>query len=352
MTLPNVNVYHSASSGFLSDVQTLSFTQGRRNLTDLYRGGTGVIQGRRPDLLPTLEIGDEIVITIDYGDVATEMLRTFRVADVTITYGEVSSMDTWEIDIEDAFAYLGRGTVTYTATGGDSIFDTAEACCTQNGLTLTENGTTLSYSSAQTITAQNALDVFQTAANTEQARVYAGSGDISWYARDYWQDNLGTVTFSDDGTGTYTYNQLDFGSLADNYADEVVVFPRGSSDVVSGTGIFSYNLDSYSFDTQQAQYLGQYLLGALSVRDSRIRTIQYLCNVQTATNKFAPTSVNVRAAVKFRGSTYNGIVEGYSVFASPTDVRIQLFLSDASFYSFLVLDDTIYGKLDENKLGW
>ena len=355
MTLPTLEIVHTDSSTTLSNVQTYTVTQGRRNLTDLYRAGTGTITGRRPDLLPTMKIGDELTIAIYYSSITYEFANTYRVADVKIIYGEISAMDTWEIEIEDAFAYLGRGSVSYTAIGGESVFDIADAACAQNGLTLNENGTTLAYSSAQTITNQNALDVFQTAANTEQARVYAGGKDLSWYARDYWQDNLTTLTFADDGSGTYTYNELDFGSLAENYADNVIVLPRGASEVVSGSGIFSYNLDSYSFDTQEAQYLGQYLLGSIggdAVRIAKPRTVSYLGNTQTALATFSPVGPLRQIALKFRGTTYYSTVEGFQIFATPTDVRVQLFLADSSFYSFLLLDDSIFGKLDENKLGW
>ena len=355
MTLPSLQIQHVDTSTDLQHVQAYNVTQGRRNLTDLYRGGTGMISGRRPDLLPTMSIGDDLIVSLNYGDLAYEFVNTYRVADVRIMYAEVAAADTWEIDIEDAFAYLGRGTVTYTATGGDSVFDTADAACSQNGITLVENGTTLSYSSAQTITNQNALDVFQTAANTEQARVYAGGDNLAWYARDYWQNNLATVTFSDDGTGDFTYNALDFGSLADNYADQVIVYPRGTSEVVSGSGVFSYNLDSYSFDTAEAQYLGQYLLGSIGgalVKVPRPRTITYLANTQSVPYKFAPIGALKLFAIKFRTSTYYCIAEGYQLFATPAEIRISVFLSDASFYQFFVLDDSIFGKLDENKLGW
>lgn len=355
MTLPTVEIYHTDSATFIQNVQTYNVSQGRRNLTDVYRGGSGTITGRRPDLLPTLAIGDEVLVTLSYGNILYEFANTYRIADVKVIYGEVSSKDTYEIEIEDAFAYLGRGTVTFTAAGGESVFDIADAACSQNGLTLNENGTTLAYTSAQTITNQNALDVFQTAANTEQARVWAGGKDLSWYARDYWQSNLTTVTFSDDGTGSYTYTALDFGSLADNYADQVTVLPRGTSEVVTGSGVFNYNLDSYSFSIQEAQYLGQYLLGSIGgakVLEPRPRTITYLANTQTPNNKFSPLAALRLLAIKFRGTTYYCFGEGYQVFATPTDIRVTVFLSDASFFEFFVLDDALFGKLDENKLGW
>ena len=352
MALPNVGVYHNASSTYLNDVQSLTMRQGRMNVSDVYRGGTATVTGRDPDSLPTLAIGDEIIVTIDFGDPTYELLRTFRVADFRISYGIVSNQDTYTVDLEDAFAFLGRGTVTYTALSGDSVFDTAYEACDQNGVVLTENGTTASETNAQTLVAANALDVLQTCITTEQARVYAGSSDLSWYSRGYWLANLNTVTFSDDGTGTFTYTGIDFGSKADDYATEVIVSVRGGSDVVSGVGDFSIGVNSYSVSTAEAEYLGDYLLGTLSVTDATIQSLTYQAHTQTALAVFGPVGVNALCSVKFRGSTYRGIVEGYSLSATPQSVNVTLNLSDASFYNFFVLDDPVLGKLDENKLGW
>lgn len=352
MGLPTVGVYHNPSSTYLNDVQGLTMRQGRTRVSDVYRGGIATVTGRNPGSLPTLAIGDEITTTIHFGDVAYEMLRTWRIADFRITYGQVSEQDTYTVELEDAFAFLGRGTVTYTATSGDSVFDTADAACSQNGITLVENGTTSSTSNAQTLTAANALDVLQTAITTEQARVYAGGGDLAWYARDYWQANLTPVTFSDDGTGTFTFTQLDFGSRAQDYATEVIVSVRGGSEVVSGTGDFSIGVNSYSVNNAEAGYLGDYLLGTLSVSDATIKQLSYHAHTQTTVAPFAPVGPNRVCVVKFRGTTYRGIVEGYTVSATPQTVNVTVNLSDASFYSFLVLDDAVFGKLDENKLGW
>lgn len=332
-------------------MQAFNFTKGRRKLTDVYRGGSGTITGRRPDLLPAMNIGDTIEIQFTKTG-QLPVVFYFRLSNFRIIYGFTSSADTWEIEIEDAFAYLGRGTVTYNAGFGSDIADLVAAACTQNGLTLNELATETGKMSAQNIVDQNALDVVQTAINTTQARVYAESNFIDWYPRNQWQDALTTFSFSDDGTGTYVFNEIDFGTLADNYADQIIIFPRGGTEAVVGDGVFSYNLDSFSLNQQEAIYLGEWLLGSLVVKTPVVRTLSYSMKAQTAVGVFEPLQDNIQIAVKFRGNNFDGIVEGYQVFADPSDVRIQLFLSDASYYDFFVLNNALFGRLNANKLGW
>jgi hypothetical protein len=54
----------------------------------------------------------------------------------------------------------------------------------------------------------------------------------------------------------------------------------------------------------------------------------------------------------FRGTTYAAIVEGGQCRATPDNVVGTLFLSGQDQNAYLVLDDTTFGKLDENKLGF
>lgn len=336
----------------VDNVQSFNFTQGRRKLTDVYRGGTGTITGRRPDLLPPIKIGDPVLISFNDNGVNTSQLFQFRVSNFRIEYGFTSSMDTWEIEIEDAFAFLGRGTVTHTVVNNDLVSTIADACCIQNFITLNQYGTTSSRSAAQTITNENALDVFQTALNTEQARAYAQGLTMEWYSRDYWQANLTNYFFSDNGTGQYTFNEIDYGTLADNYATQIVIQPRGGTQVLVSSGDFNYYLDSYSLNNQEAIYLGEWLLGSLSVDTPVVRSVSYLINSQTVTNPFAPLQSNSQVSVAFRGNSSIGVVEGFQLFATTSDIRVQLFVSESQYYQYLVLDDATFGTLDVNRLGW
>jgi hypothetical protein len=349
MSLPSVTVKKGATT--ITNVQTCTMTKGKVKVSDNLRPGTATITGRRPDLLPSLEIGDNINVLLYGPDGIQYQEYEYRVADLRVDYGFLSSMDTWTLELEDAFAYLGRALVTRTWTAGTPASTVAYNICADVGIYLGVNATSLSTVSAQIVTDGSALDVFQTLVNTEAALVQAGATGIQWYSRG-WQSSLYYRSFSDDGTGTL-YDALTFGSLADNYADKVVVYPRGGTEVVTGTGIFSYNLDSYSFDTGQATQLGLYMKGVFDVQNSTPLTMSVLLNQDTYPwNMLNATQVGNAVSITFRGNTYNALIEGFTVTSDTTATRITYNLSSTAFYAFLTLNDAVLGRLDYNKLGF
>lgn len=354
MPVPNITVERvTPSSALITNVQTLQLSKGRTKVSDDFRPGTGTINGRRPDLLPALEIGDTVRVTIENPVTFVAVQAVYRVADLTIDYGIVSSMDTWTLDLEDAFAYLGRATVTRSWSSGALASTVATDICNDVGITLVKDKASLSTVSAQVISDGAALDVFQVLANTEQALVQAGATTITWFSRG-WQSGITYYAFSDTGSTTVKYDALTFGSLADNYADKVVVYPRGSSAVVTGSGIFNYNLDSYSFDTAQAQQLGLYVKGVFDVQTSQPQSISVLVNTDNtaATDSLRACGVGSGIALTFRGTTYKALVEGFTISSDTTSTRISYNLSSTAFYAFLTLNDAVLGTLNYNKLGF
>lgn len=350
MATPQVTVAINGNS--VSNVQTMTLTKGRVKVSDNLRPGTATVTGRRPDLLPATEIGDSVDITLSASGGIASRTFSYRVADLTIDYGIVSSMDTWTLELEDAFAYLGRAVVTRSWTAGTAASTVATNICSDVGITLAVNTTSLSTVSAQTVTNESALDVFQTLVNTEAALVQAGSTNISWFSRG-WQSSIVYYVFADDGSGD-KYDTVTFGSLADNYADKVVVTPRGGTEVATGTGIFSYNLDSYSFDTGQATQLGLYTKGVFDVQTSTPQTMSVLFNLDTTLPVYELDALGVGAGITlvFRTGTYKSLVEGFTITSDTTATRITYNLSSTAFYAFLTLNDAVLGRLNYNKLGF
>jgi hypothetical protein len=64
------------------------------------------------------------------------------------------------------------------------------------------------------------------------------------------------------------------------------------------------------------------------------------------------TTLGASIGVILRGTKYNCILEGFSLNVTPEYARGTVYLSSAEAYSFLTLNDTVYGKLNENKLGY
>lgn len=360
--LPEIQIWSTFSGTIYvpitPPVLEVSLRSGQRKLTDGISAGTAYVRGRRPDLMnETPFIGMKVQVRV-YMKLAaggtTNVNLGFRVADYRINYGRSTAEDTWEMELEDAFAYLGRASLPTTVIANGTATNTAAATiASAAGLTQTSYGTTTTTTSGQTVTDQNGLDVYQTLVNTEGAKVLADATSIRWYARNYWIYNSTVSTFSDTGAAnTFNYTTFEARSLADNYAEKVIVRPRGSSDVVSGTGIFSYNLDSYSFDTGEAQNLADFMRGSLDVDVTTPTVIGFQLNGKDSTIldvfKREPRS----ASVIFRGVTTLNQVLGFEIYSNPEETRAVLYLANSDFLNFLILNDAVYGKLDSNRLGW
>jgi hypothetical protein len=62
--------------------------------------------------------------------------------------------------------------------------------------------------------------------------------------------------------------------------------------------------------------------------------------------------VGARVSVTFRGTVYQSIIEGVRVTATPQSSRYTFYLSGADLNNYLILNDTVFGRLDFNKLGY
>ena len=351
--LPEVTVEVNTGTWVtVSNVQSLQLDKGRTKISDEFRPGVGTITGRRNDLLPAdIVIGTEVRVYISaQGEQGVYLY--YRVSDLNLNYGTIPSLDTWQMNVEDAFAYLGRNTVDVSWAAGTNSYTAFTQVC--NACNLGYYGTTgQSTLSQQTIVTANAQDIVQTIINTEQGALYANGSDLVFYARG-WQAGAQNVNFTDTGAGTLPvrYDQVTFRSMADNYADYIIVFPRGSTEVVTGDGIYSYNLDSYSLNNGQATNLAQYVGGVFSVQNSTPSSISLQLNEQSNVQWMFALQQPGNAQITLRGTVYNSIIIGTSITGDPSSLRFTFNLASSDFYSFLTLDSTIYGTLDNNKLGY
>lgn len=362
MGLPTYEVTVTTPSGSpatLSDIQEITFTKGRRNVSDQLRAGTGVISGRRPDLLPIIEIGATVSVTIrPTGGLGYNF--GWRVADLRINYGTTAAYDTWELDIEDTFAVLGRGTFGTSWAANTAASSAINTVVTNFGGTTSTSLATKSLLSAQVIVSQNGLDVLNIIAATEQARFETGfSGStptLTIFGRG-WQNNLTTYDFSDDGTGTnpIKYQSIEFAGLADNYANNVRVEPVGGTAMSSGTGAYTYSTQSYSRNDSEALNLAQFLLGVFNTQDDQPSEIQFRVSANTGTaadNVLALCGAMSQASIKFRGTTYQAVLEGFTVACTVDDVLVTGYLSSPQYYPLFILNNTTFGILGQGRLGY
>lgn len=350
MTTPNW--YASVGGNNIPNIQDVTIRQGQTKITDTFQSASLTMSGRRPDLLPAITLGDVLSVTISFAGYARTF--SFRVSDLQTQYGFTQEYDSWSITGEDAFAVLGRATIDISWSSGTLAEDNADAVCTAVGVTFSADPSLTSTATcrAQTIDNGNALDILNTLANTEGARLSAGASAVQWLPRN-WQTIVPTVYASDDGTGVapVKYDQLVFTSLADNLADYAVVNVRGGNSVTTGSGVYSIGLDTYSINDTEAGYVGQFEIAQLDVDTVVPSRLSYKLNAQT-TLGWLDWDNYKKAIVKFRGTSYNMFVIGVTYTGGIDDTRVTWDVASADFYQFLVLNDATLGKLNENKLGW
>ena len=344
-------------SSTLLNVQNLTIQLGRFSVQDPFRAATATISGRNLTGFLNPTIGQQVVITTNGYTVYDGM-----VADVSINYGILPSMDTWEIRCEDALASAGRALISRTWAATETAFYVAQVLASDASLSVVAGGGTPASSrvSGQTVTNANLLELLQTLAQTEQARIYGyGYNQIRWIGRKNINTTITYASFTDgtltSGFGLAKFDGVQFQSLADNYATKVIVQPAGLAPQTSGSGVRSYTLDSYDVDTTQALSLSSYVLNTLVVSSGVPSSITCLAEEQSNDNALLPLQVSQQGSqieVILRGARYKCVIEGSVISASPESSRFTYYLSSSDAYQFLVLNDTTYGVLNKGKLGF
>jgi hypothetical protein len=341
-----------------SGIQSVSMRKGRINLTDNYSTGSVTITGVNPSSLPTITIGDMIYTTISYTPPSGPSFsngNSFRVTNVTIEYGIVPNEDTWTITGEDAFGEAGRATFSRTFSAGSLTVTAATAIGTDVSVPVLvvsslPDGVTMS---GQTFTNENALQVITNLSNTGAGSLWAISDSIYWYPRN-WQTEVVYYNFTDTGTGTkpVKYDRVQFAALADTAVTKVIVEPSGLAAQSSGTGNNVFSIQTYNETTTEAANLAAYFAGSLSVVTPKPIQISVLLNNQANTDALAALSALSGINLTFRGSVYKTIVLGYSVTSTPEATRFSYNVISADFFRYLILNDPVFGTLDNNRLGY
>lgn len=353
---------HSSNQGttwtdITDQCQSWTYRYGRRAVTDQWGSGGGTIEGVTPSALPTISVGDWIKFQENavYGTVFV-----LAVADFAWVYNPVSTADTWTITLEDALAQIGR---IYLDT--DAVIPAGLPCgavawglATSYGLNFDYYGGNSTVSAFSAPKGTSGSQILQTLSNQAGAYIQAHRVDlgVKWigYESLPWSgdpDNLFSTTAFTDTTGN-KYGQVAFEGLADSFFDLIFVNPQGLNSQSAGTGVRAYSQDTYNETEAQAADWANYLsiqLGSATKSPSQMMTL----------NQQWPTLINPTAllpgneiAVTLRGNTHAAVIEGGTISATPAQTRITLNLSDRDALNYLILNDAVWGKLNENRLGF
>lgn len=352
-------IEHSSDGGStLTDITSLcqrwTYRYGRRAVTDQWSTGTGTVDGLDPASLPTISVGDYIV----FSEAGYGIQFVLAVADFTWSYNPAATADRWTITLEDAYAQVGRIYLNSDATinaGSDCGTIVYGLATFYSPLVMTKYGGFSKLSAFTLNKGTNGTQVFQTL--TSQAGAYMQTQNVAggtiWVGYESLPcngdpDNLFTTILFSDVAGQVPYTEIQFEGLADSYFDIVYVKPAGLAAQSSGSGSRQYALDTYDQTTAQAQTWADYLLIQLGSATQTPSTISTISDAVEPVFYMPGNSVEIT----LRGSTYYATIEGGVITATPAQTRITLNLSDREATNFLILDDTVWGKLDENRLGF
>jgi hypothetical protein len=352
-----------ATFTLLNDLQSINFTVNRANVQDPFRSGVYQLSGRNPSTLPTLAVGDRIVVKATDDLLNDRYLADTRLADLQINYGFTSNLDRWSLTLEDSLANAGRTVATVSWPAGYTTFEAAEDLCTAAGVSITgpisPQGS--SFVSAQTLTNANVLQTLQTLIQTEQGRIYGSETSITWLGRANLDETIPVGEFND-GTLTATpsiaqlkFDNIQFAGLADNFATKVVVEPDGLASQSSGTGSRIFTLNSFDQTTSQAADLAGFVKSTLDESVDVPYTVGATLSEQdnyTLLTLIEGGNIGAFVNVVLRGVRYQAVVNGATVSADPSDTRVLLNLTSALVYNFFRLDSTVYGILNTSKLGF
>jgi hypothetical protein len=356
----------------------ITWNWGRRTITEPKATSTATIVGRLGNSFPELKIGQLMQFKIDDTVKGGTVIFGGQLSDLKVNYGMVPNMDTYEINMEGPWARAGRYIDDFVLTAGNS---TAQAWGNfsetlpppgQDGVfsfSFTQNAPAPSPAEASTSKVSaysentSLANVLQLIADTEVGRIVevqlhdSTDQDIDLQLRQNLQQ-FPVNFFTDEPVNwgiTYKYDRLEFRALSDTYGDRIEIDPTALPIASAGTGTRTQRFSSVDQTSLQAQAHAEYVLNLFT----SLNEVPYSITSQALTqeeddliNYFSQFINGYKINVTFRSVVYAAIVEGGQGRATPDNVVGTLFLSSQDQNAYLVLDDTTFGKLDQNKLGF
>jgi hypothetical protein len=363
----------------LSNVQNISIKLGREKQLDAYNASSAEIEIRYPTgyASPIAALKTGTYLKIESPSWLDTIGGCFlgRIRDVRVRYGipysgGVGNADYLTISCEGFFAAVSR----MNGNSYSMLSNTPQVQLTaSNSITGVTGGynrpTGTDPVMAATTVSGTWGDWYNQLLTTLNGRMWDTNAlnEINVVSPFYQNPNneAATSVFSDTPTiSQYSYDLVDFTSYADNYWTQASITPVGLSTVtVTATGATTpyrtYSLNSLNSTTGQATDFANYLTSLYGTQQFRISTISCLMEATSKNGQLdllasqSPASYpGMRISVVFRGTTYSCIIEGVTISATPESSRYTFTLSSAEQNNYLILDSTVYGTLDYNKLGY
>lgn len=354
MTIPAYEItITNVTQQILTDVVSFNCRNGRSTKTDVYASSTASFTFRNPQNLFTgAVIGALVVVKVN-----TYSVYSGFITNIQYNYGIVENEDTATISLEGYLSFMGRGylngfALTGLTTGaeaqriGTSLTGSAKTISNQNTKSLTDT-------SSFTGSAQNLIT---TLVGMEQGRLTQGAAGLGFLGRDDLQDptanpyNFSNFRYTDvlPVASGISYDSIEFANLTDNYYTQTTVTPATVAPQFEGTGDRNLQISTYDPTTTQADNLARYMLAEFISNTSdpiSISTRNSLGWTRDPASMVSLNPIGWRLPITFRDAIYQTVIEGWSVTATPDDVRYTFYLSSFTENNFLKLGDSVYGVL-------
>jgi hypothetical protein len=207
---------------------------------------------------------------------------------------------------------------------------------------------------------------------TEHGLMINYGDTIKLLARSQVGDNVSTLSFGGVASATVIpMNAVFRSALGDSFNNVVTVdAPVGSYTATNAAGVALWGtwattttqVDGSSSQVQGcAEYLAALMGDALSVNQIyfEIHVWDYAVNPSTLTlfqqyNDFISQNIDVvyRIPGTVSDTTYECVIEGLQINSDPEKTEYVFFLTPAELYRSFILDDAIFGTLDNNRLSY
>jgi len=355
----SVNLTATVGVDAATNVIGFNCSFGRQAKTDTYSSTSATLTIRYQGLPASWVLGANVIVEIDGYEVCNGYITN-----VQYNYDFVTAGDTYTVSLEGYLSYFGRSVLTnftFTQqTTGDAANTIAGAISgTAKSITQIQ---TRSYTDTSTYSgaSQNLITALVA---MEQGRLDDQGDVLKFLGRDFtyadFNDSppiIQTYYFADDGTANYyKYDNITFSSLSNNYFTYIQIEPALFATQTAGSGNRALTLDTYDISATQADNLADYCLAEFDQSTSapiEISTRSSLGLPAGFLALFENYRVGARTQIKFRGTEYYGVIEGYNISATPSEVRYTFYMSGFEQNNFFRLDDPVYGVLDFNNLNF
>jgi len=351
-----------------TNLQEVSLSFGRREQLDQYSADTASVTLRYPNGYSTPNsywvTGTWVKISGRIGNSgAFSQLFLGKIADVIVDYGipyksSVGNADFVTLQCEGAFAALGRVQGGDYAMPADILGNQTTLASSQSGLSI---GVNSSFGSEQLFPATTVSGTWgdwcnRVALTMNGRMIDIGTAIVLVNAFYKLPATFGGFSDTLNNASNHPYEAISFNSLADNWYTQITVDPESYSPATVQTGLKPYRtylVNTLNNSTGQATDYANYLLSTYQTQS--LRTAPVTCNLNAQSGAFPRYGqgyVGTQLSVLFRGVTYQCVIEGGVFSGTPESASATFYLSAQDLNNYLLLNDTVYGRLDFNKLGY